>query len=149
MGPQSAGTISKHMMTQNGTPECKNHIEAYDNILKYITHRVQEQYQNIWRYIKKYADSTRSKHITTYQNIDEISKHSMTYQNKWWNINTYDDNRWNIKLKWQWAPGCKNHIKTYDDISKQRMTQIGTPECKNDIKTYGNTKWDLRVQISY
>ena len=37
MGPQSAGTISKHMMTQNGTPECKNHIKAYDNISKYIT----------------------------------------------------------------------------------------------------------------
>ena len=55
----------------------------------------------------------------------------------------------NLNDNKKWAPGCKNNIKTYDDISKQRMTQIGTPECKNDIKTYGNKKWDLRVQISY
>ena len=79
------------MATQNGTPECKNHIKTFDHT-KWDP-RVQEQYENILRHhIKSYDDTKWDPRVQEpYQNILQhkmgpqsaitISKHVMPYQN--------------------------------------------------------------------
>ena len=44
------------------------------------------------------------------------------------------------------TPMDKNHIKTYDGISKHMTTQNRTPVCKNYIKKHQDTKLYTRVQ---
>ena len=64
---QTYDNISKHMMTQNGTPDCRHRLQTQN---KTGDPRKKELYQNIPQHkIGPLSARTISKHMTPYQNI--------------------------------------------------------------------------------